>query len=152
MQESQRGVVSYIDSIGFSCDDLIDLRGWVRAFEASGEAIYVGVYTTFQHQGVGYVSVGFPLPDSNFTATLLPSNLEDGNFKLSTRNTSLPFPGHYLTASENGKLTVVKLPNFHEEILVYVLDGDLRTDHHFYLAGMNFLTLFYTMEKINETD
>ena len=148
MRESQRGVVSYIDSIDFSCDDIINLRGWVRAFEASGEAIYVGVYTTFQHEGVGYVSVGFPLPDANFSATLLPSNLKDGNFKLSTRDTSLPFPGHYLTASENGKLTVLKLPNFHEEIEVYVEDGGLRTDHRFYLAGLNFLTLFYTMERM----
>jgi len=152
MHESQRGVVSYIDSIGFSCDDIIDLRGWVRAFEASGEAIYVGVYTTFQHQGVGYVSVGFPLPDANFSATLLPSNLKDGNFQLSTRDTSLPFPGHYLTTSENGKLTVLKLPNFHEEIEVHVKDGGLHTDHRFYLAGMNFLTLFYTMQRIIEPD
>jgi len=152
MQESQRGVVSYIDSIAFSCDDIIDLRGWVRAFETSGEAIYVGVYTTFQHQGVGYVSVGFPLPDSNFTVTLLPSNLKDGNFRLSTRDTSLPFPGHYLTASENGKLTVLKLPNFHEEIEVYVQDGSMFTDHRFYLAGMNFLTLFYTMERMIAPD
>lgn len=152
MQESQRGVVSYIDSIGFTCDDIIDLRGWVRAFEASGEAIYVGVYTTFQHQGVGYVSVGFPLPDSNFTATLLPSNFKDGGLLLSTRNTNLPFPGHYLTASENGKLTVLKLPNFHEQIEVYVQQGDLRTEHRFYLAGINFLTLFYTMEKMVDPD
>ncbi len=76
-EEAQRGVVSYIDTIDFQCNDIIDLRGWVRAFEETGEAIYVGIYTTFRHEDRGYVSVGFPLPDSNFTATLLPYN-KDG--------------------------------------------------------------------------
>jgi len=92
-EEAQQGVVSYIDTIDFQCDDLIDLRGWVRAFERTGEAIYVGVYTTFQYENVGYVSVGFPLPGSNFTATLLPKNHLDGNFLLTSRNTGYPFPG-----------------------------------------------------------
>jgi hypothetical protein len=151
-EEAQRGVVSYIDTIDFSCDDIIDLRGWVRAFEGSDEAIYVGVYTTFQHQSVGYVSVGFPLPDSNFTATLLPTNHNGSNFLLKSRDTGYPYPGHYLTASEDGKLTVVKLPTFDEEIEVYVENGQLRTNHRFYLAGLNFLTLFYTMERIDSAD
>lgn len=147
-EEAQQGVVSYIDTIDFKCDDIIDLRGWVRAFEQTGEAIYVGIYTTIQHQGVGYVSVGFPLPDSNFTATLLPSNHEESNFILTSRDTGYPFTGHYLTASENGNLTVVKLPTFNEEIEVLVENEQLCTEHRFYLAGLNFLTLFYTMDRI----
>lgn len=147
-EEAQQGVVSYIDTIDFNCDDIIDLRGWVRAFEQTSEAIYVGIYTTFQHQGVGYVSVGFPLPDSNFTATLLPTNHEESNFLLTSRNTGYPFTGHYLTASENENLTVVKLPTFNEEIEVMVENEQLRTEHRFYLAGLNFLTLYYTMDPI----
>ena len=147
-EEAQQGVVSYIDTIDFKCDDIIDLRGWVRAFEKSGEAIYVGIYTTFQHQGVGYVSVGFPLPDSNFTATLLPNNHQGSNFLLTSRNTGYSFPGHYLTASENENITVMRLPTFNEEIEVYVKNGELFTEHRFYLAGLNFLTLYYTMEQI----
>jgi hypothetical protein len=141
-------VVSYIDAIDFKCDDIIDLRGWVRAFEGTGEAIYVGIYTTFQHQGVGYVSVGFPLPDSNFTATLLPKNHNDSNFLLTSRDTGYSFPGHYLTASENENLTVMRLPTFNEEIEVFVDSEQLRTEHRFYLAGLNFLTLHYSMERI----
>lgn len=147
-EEAQQGVVSYIDTIDFKCDDIIDLRGWVRAFEQTNEAIYVGIYTTFQHQGVGYVSVGFPLPDSNFSATLLPNNHEESNFLLTSRNTGYPFTGHYLTASENENLTVVKLPTFNEEIEVLVENEQLRTEHRFYLAGLNFLTLYYSMDRI----
>lgn len=121
----------------------------MRAFEQTSEAIYVGIYTTFQHQGVGYVSVGFPLPDSNFTATLLPNNHEESNFLLTSRNTGYPFTGHYLTASENENLTVVKLPTFNEEIEVLVENEQLRTEHRFYLAGLNFLTLYYIMDRID---
>ncbi|UCF26595.1 MAG: hypothetical protein JSW42_07965 [Chloroflexota bacterium] len=147
-EEAQQGVVSYIDAIDFKCDDIIDLRGWVRAFEQTGEAIYVGIYTTFQHQAVGYVSVGFPLPDSNFTATLLPKNHNESDFLLTSRDTGHQFPGHYLTASENENLTVLKLPTLNEEIEVFVRNEQLRTEHRFYLAGLNFLTLHYTMERM----
>jgi hypothetical protein len=69
---------------------------------------------------------------------------------LTSRDTGFDFPGHYLTSSENDTLTVLKLPSFNEEIEVYVINGLLRTDHRFYLAGLNFLTLHYTMEKINK--
>jgi hypothetical protein len=146
-EEAQRGVVSYIDTIDFQCDDIIDLRGWVRAFEATGEAIYVGVYTTFRHENVGYVSVGFPLPESNFTATLLPNNHAGSNFLLNSRDTGFDYPGHYLSTNEDGELTVLALPGFNEEIEVYVADGQLRTDHRFYLGDQVFLTLLYKIER-----
>ena len=145
-EEVQAGVVSYIDAIDFSADGIVDLRGWVRAYEQSGEAIYVGIYTTFRHEDVGYVSVGFPLPRANFTATLLPYNLDAGRFLLRTHDTGRDYPGHYLSAIEDGRLTVVKIPSFAEEIEVYVDDGRLKTDHRFYVSGANFLTLFYEIE------
>jgi hypothetical protein len=31
---------------------------------------------------------------------------------------------------------------------IYVADGELRTDHSFYLAGQRFLTLHYEIERI----
>ena len=48
------------------------IRGWIRSAADTGEPIYVGIYTTYRHGGRGYVSVGFPLPQASFTATLLP--------------------------------------------------------------------------------
>jgi hypothetical protein len=152
VEEAQRGVVSYIDTIDFDCDDVIDLRGWVRAFEETGEAIYVGVYTTFRDDEVGYVSVGFPFPGGNFTATLLPYNHDERELILKTRDTRRRYPGHYLSTidAETGELTVLQIPNFDEEIHVYVQGGHLRTDHRFYLSGLNFLTLYYTMQRLGE--
>jgi hypothetical protein len=146
-EEAQRGVVSYIDTIDFQCNDIIDLRGWVRAFEETGDAIYVGIYTTFCYEEIGYVSVGFPLPESNFTATLLPNNHDGNHFLLTSRNTGLDYPGHYLSSNEDGELTVLALPAFNEEIEVYVAGGELRTDHRFYLGDQVFLTLLYTIER-----
>ena len=63
-----------IDTIDLDGDEEIDIRGWIRTFADSGKPIYVGIYTSFRHEDRGYVSVGFPIPSANFTATLLPRN------------------------------------------------------------------------------
>ena len=73
IEEAQRGMVSTIDTIDLDGDEEIDIRGWIRTFADSGKPIYVGIYTTFRHDDRGYVSVGFPIPSANFTATLLPA-------------------------------------------------------------------------------
>jgi hypothetical protein len=149
IEEAQRGMVSTIDTIDFDGDDEIDVRGWIRTFADSGDPIYVGIYTSFRHEGRGYVSVGFPIPSSNFTATLEPHNI-DGDGLLLWSRSSLPFPGHYLSSvdSERDALTVLKLLAFHERIHVFVTGGELRTEHSFSLAGQRFLTLHYFIERL----
>jgi hypothetical protein len=89
--------------------------------------IYIGVYTTFRHEDRGYVSVGFPIPSANFTATLLPCNAGEHDLVLMSR-TELAYPGHYLSSveSERDALTVLKLLDFQERIFVYVADGEDR--------------------------
>ena len=151
IEEAQRGMVSTIDTIALDGGEEIDIRGWIRTFADSGKPIYVGIYTTFRHEERGYVSVGFPIPSANFTATLLPSNVDEHDFVLTSR-TELEFPGHYLSSvdSERDALTVLKLLYFQERIFVHVADGDLKTEHSFYLAGQRFLTLHYEIERIAE--
>jgi hypothetical protein len=148
IEEAQRGMVSTIDTIALDGDDEIDIRGWVRTFADSGKPIYVGIYTSFRHEDRGYVSVGFPLPSANFTATLLPRNADEHGLELTSR-TELAYPGHYLSSvdSERDALTVLKLLYFEERILVYLADRELKTDHSFYLAGQRFLTLHYEIER-----
>jgi hypothetical protein len=149
IEEAQRGMVSTIDTITLDGDDEIDIRGWIRTFADTGKPIYVGIYTSFRHHDRGYVSVGFPIPSANFTATLLPQNSGDHDFVLTSRS-DLDFPGHYLSSvdSDRDSLTVLKLLYFQEEISVYVADGELKTDHSFYLAGQRFLTLRYEIERL----
>jgi hypothetical protein len=149
IEEAQRGMVSTIDTIALEGDEEIDIRGWIRTFADSGKPIYVGIYTSFRHDDRGYVSVGFPIPSANFTATLLPCNAGEHDFVLTSRS-ELAFPGHYLSSvdSERDALTVLKLLYFQERIFVYVVDGELRTDHSFDLAGQRFLTLHYEIERL----
>jgi hypothetical protein len=149
IEEAQRGMVSTIDTVTLDGSDEIDIRGWIRTYADSGKPIYVGIYTSFRHEDRGYVSVGFPIPSANFTATLLPRNAGEHDFLLTSR-TDLEFPGHYLSSvdSERDALTVLKLLYFQEQISVYVTDGELRTDHSFYLAGQRFLTLRYEIERL----
>jgi hypothetical protein len=151
IEEAQRGMVSTIDTIALNGEEEIDIRGWIRTFADTGKPIYVGIYTSFRHQDRGYVSVGFPIPSANFTATLLPRNEGEHDFVLTSR-TELEFPGHYLSSvdSERDALTVLKLLYFQEQIFVFVADGELRTDHSFYLAGQRFLTLHYEIERLAE--
>jgi hypothetical protein len=149
IDEAQRGMVSTIDTIGAEGSEEIDIRGWIRTFADSGKPIYVGIYTSFRDEDRGYVSVGFPIPSANFTATLLPRNAGEHDFELTSR-TELPYPGHYLSSvdSERDALTVLKLLYFQERIFVYVANGELKTEHSFSLAGQRFLTLHYEIERL----
>jgi hypothetical protein len=152
IEEAQRGIVSTIDSIeyaGTQPEHIRTLRAWIRAFESTGEAIYVGVYTVVRHDDIGYISVGFPLPESNFTATLLPYNDRGSGLKLTTRNTGVAFTGHYVSDIDNdtGALTTLELPTFNEEIEVYMQDSALKTDHSFFLGNFRFLTLRYAIQR-----
>lgn len=146
IEEAQRGMISTIDTISLT-DEQIDVRGWIRTFADTGDPIYVGIYTSFRHEDRGYVSVGFPIPSSNFTATLEPRNV-DGDGLLLTSRSSLEFPGHYLSAVDEGQFTVLKLLAFHEQIHVHMEGEELKTEHSFSLAGQRFLTLHYAIERL----
>jgi hypothetical protein len=147
-RQAQRGVRSRIDTIDVDRDEIIDIRGWIRSFAATDEPIYVGIYTTYRHDNRGYVSVGFPLPQSSFTATLAPRARAGGGLVLTSRS-ALPHAGHYLTFIEptSRELTTLGVPGFKEELDVYVADGELRADHAFWLFGLPFLVLRYRIRR-----
>ena len=71
-RETQRGIRSRIDTISGTGDGVVSVRGWIRSFVDNDEPIYIGIYTTYRREDHGYVSVGFPLPQASFTATLAP--------------------------------------------------------------------------------
>ena len=146
IDEVQRGVVSWIDTIDIDHDGVADFRAWVRAYD-TGEPLYLGIYTVQHIDDLAYVAVGFPLPNGNFTATLAPSNHRDDAFLLSS-DSEFPHSGHYLSVIEDdGRLTTLQLASFGEEIEVFVEDGELKTEHRFSLGGVVFLTLHYTIER-----
>ena len=144
-----RGVHSRIDTILPGKDGEPLLRGWLRSYADDDEPIYVGVYTTYRHEDRGYVRVGFPLPEMNFTATLIPLHRTDGGLTLTSRSALSDQPGHYLTyiERESGELTSAAVHGFAEQLEVYVRDGELVAEHAFRVFGLPFLVLHYRIAR-----
>jgi hypothetical protein len=147
-REAQHGVRSRIDTITGLPDGSETIRGWIRSAADTGEPIYVGIYTTYRREGHGYVSVGFPLPQASFTATLAPSARPGGGLILNSRS-ELDQPGHYLTYIDpgTGSLTTVGVRGFAERLDVYVDGAGLRAEHAFWVFGFPFLVLHYRMHR-----
>jgi len=147
-RETQRGIRSRIDTITSADAGVVAIRGWIRSFADTDEPIYVGIYTTYRHRGRGYVSVGFPLPQASFTATLLPRARPGGGLVLTSRS-DLDQPGHYLAYIDPATrdLTVLAVHGFAEQLDVYTRDGELRAEHAFSVFGLPFLVLHYRMHR-----
>jgi hypothetical protein len=156
-REAQRGVRSRIDTIDTDGDGVVDVRGWIRSYAATGAPVYVGIYTTYRHEGQGYVSVGFPLPHGDFTATLAPAARTDGGLTLTSRS-PLPHPGHYLTYVDPGtrELTALAVPGFAEQLDVHPVPGgaddggdpdEVQAEHAFWVFGLPFLVLRYRIRR-----
>jgi hypothetical protein len=143
-REAQRGIRSRIDTIN-GIDDTVSVRGWIRSYADDDEPIMVGIYTTYTHRDQGYVSVGFPVPEGSFTATLLPRARPDGGLTLTSRVKDGQ-AGHYLAYVDRNadELTALAVHGLEEQLDVFVDDG-LRAEHAFWLFGFPFLTLHYRL-------
>jgi hypothetical protein len=151
-REAQRGIRSRIDTITPAGDGVVAVRGWIRSFADNDEPIYVGIYTTYRHGDRGYVSVGFPLPQASFTATLEPRARPGGGLVLTSRtDPGQPSdqPGHYLTYVDaaSRELTALAVHGFAERLDVYVRDGEVRAEHAFEVFGLPFLVLHYRITR-----
>ncbi len=149
-REALRGIDSRIDidTIDVDQDGVTDVRGWIRSYRTSGDPIYVGIYTTYRDDTRGYVSVGFPLPQASFTATLVPQARDGGGLRLTSRS-DLDHPGHYLTYVDPATrdLTALAVRGFAEELDVYVDGGEVKADHAFWVFGLPFLVLHYRIHR-----
>ena len=147
-REAHHGVRSRIDTVTGAPGNPPVLRGWIRSYADTGKPIYVGVYTTYRHENRGYVSVGFPLPQASFTATLEPRARPDGGLILDSRGGTSQ-SGHYLTYIDpaTAELTVLAVHGFAERLDVYIADGEIRAEHAFAVFGLPFLVLHYRMHR-----
>ncbi|MGZ4593764.1 MAG: hypothetical protein ACXV3C_07845 [Actinomycetes bacterium] len=143
-REALRGIRSRIDTISPGPEQAVAVRGWIRSFADNDEPIYVGIYTTYRRHDRGYVSVGFPLPQASFTATLLPQSRPGGGLTLSSRGDD-DQAGHYLTYIDptTAELTTLAVHGFTERLDVYVEHDELRAAHAFWVFGFPFLVLHY---------
>jgi hypothetical protein len=146
-REAQGGIRSRVDTVT-GVDGTVSVRGWVRSFADDDEPIMVGIYTTYTHGACGYVSVGFPVPEGSFTATLRPRSRPDRGLTLTSRVHDGQ-AGHYLTYVDPAadELTVLAMHGFQEQLDVFVEDGALRAEHAFWVFGFPFLTLHYRIQR-----
>ncbi len=146
-REAQRGIRSRIDTVT-GVDGVVSVRGWIRSFADDDEPIMVGIYTTYARQGCGYVSVGFPVPEGSFTATLLPRSRPDRGMTLTSRVHDGQ-AGHYLTYVDTAadELTALAVHGFEEQLDVFVENGALRAEHAFWVFGFPFLVLDYRITR-----
>jgi hypothetical protein len=146
-REAKRGIRSRIDTVT-GVDGAESVRGWIRSFADDDEPIMVGIYTTYTHHGCGYVSVGFPVPEGSFTATLLPRSRPDRGLTLTSRVHDGQ-AGHYLTYVDTAadELTALAVHGFEEQLDVFVEEGALRAEHAFWVFGLPFLTLQYRIAR-----
>src|SRR5436305_2635958 len=148
-RRTQRGTRSRIDTVSAPDEGVVAVRGWIRSFADTDEPIYIGVYTTYRHEDRGYVSVGFPLPQASFTATLTPYARPGGGLVLTSRSGTDSHPGHYLSYidADTRELTTLAMHGFAETLDVYVEGGELRAEHAFALFGLPFLILHYHIHR-----
>jgi hypothetical protein len=146
-REAERGIRSRIDTIA-GVDGTVTVRGWIRSFADDDRPIMIGIYTTYTHGDRGYVSVGFPVPEASFTATLLPRSRQDRGLTLTSRVHDGQ-AGHYLTYIDSAadELTALVVHGFEEQLDVFVEDGALRAEHAFWVFGLPFLTLHYRIAR-----
>ncbi len=146
-REAQRGIRSRIDTIT-GVDGTVSVRGWIRSFADDDEPIMLGIYTTYRQNDTGYVSVGFPVPEGSFTATLLPQARPDGALRLTSRIED-GHAGHYLAYvdTEADELTALRVDGFAECLDLFVEGGGLKAEHRFWVFGFAFLTLHYTITR-----
>lgn len=146
-REARRGIRSRIDTIA-GVDGTVSVRGWIRSFADDDEPIMTGIYTTYTHGGRGYVSVGFPVPEGSFTATLAPRARSDHGLTLTSRTDDVQ-AGHYLTYVDPtaDELISVAVHGLQEQLDVFVQGGTLRAEHAFWVFGYPFLTLHYTITR-----
>ena len=137
------------ENVAPATDEAVTVRGWIRSFADNDEPIYVGIYTTYRHRGRGYVSVGFPVPEGSFTATLVPLARPDGGLTLSSRVPDDDQAGHYLTYidREQDELTALSVHGFAEHLDVYVAEDELCAEHAFWVFGFPFLVLHYRIRS-----
>jgi hypothetical protein len=149
--EPSRGITSDIVQLCDRQTGEVRTTGWLRRFNVTGDAIYVGLYSTGQPPNAlgPCVQVVFPLPGGSANVYLRPVVSEDGSLHLLSQGEKFGDPGFYLTSRRDDDHAWVQyIHAMKESIHVYVDNrGDLRTDHIFRLWGMWFLKLHYAITR-----
>lgn len=152
-------VASSILPLNDALDGRRGVRGWVRVYEESGQAVYVAAYANHQYAGETYMNIAFPLPFGNLTSIL---RLEDHpdcrtGLLLTSFSTRRGDQGVYFA----NRWIPFRLP-MNETIEVFASDdtsgsykgfpaslprGSVLARHTLWLFNRHYLTLYYSIAR-----
>ncbi len=155
-----------VESAILPIDDELDgrrnVRGWVRRYARSGDAVYVAAYANHSLGPQTYMNIAFPLPGGNVTSILRLEALGSGRAPKGVLLTTLPAPsglgdeGVYFA----NRILPLRLP-IDETIRVWPREaaetpieaagtGDVTVvaRHDIWLFGIRLLTLDYAIFPI----
>lgn len=157
--DAEKDITSQIIPLKDALDGRSHVRGWVRTYTQTQQAVYVAAYSTHTHGAHTYMNIAFPLPFGNLTSILRLDALQDAQngLALSSFSTRKGDQGVYFA----NRLCPVRLP-INEIIDVYpsgVIPEDYPADfahgtisarHRMWLFGRHFLTLYYSISPLNK--
>lgn len=147
-------IISTIIPLNDALDGRDHVRGWVRVYSDTQQAVYVAAYASHQYKGCRYMNIAFPIPFGNLTSILHLENLHDGGLLLKSYSTRDGDQGVYFV----NRLVAIRLP-INETIRVYSgetpYDGfpsnfagaDILAEHKMWIFGLHCLTLHYSIHK-----
>lgn len=136
-------------------DGRAGVRGWVRRYPATGQAIYVAAYADHQWEGETYMNIAFPLPFGNLASILhLEATQAGEGLLLSSFSTRWGDQGVYFATPWlsirlpiNETITVFPAGASLEGYPTTLPQGELVAQHCMWLAGLHCLTLYYSIRR-----
>lgn len=163
--------VRYLESELVAVPEAVDPRGsvvWTRTDPDGGQAVFVAIYASHEHDGVTYANVAVPLPGSNLSTVLRPWAIEVADEAGSDNiveddgvvfTTDGPGDGGLYLVTPLGPLGLPMRQSF--RIWLADADGapaspvegaDLIATHEMWLCGRQFLTITYGITRTGENE
>ncbi|MCA9888538.1 MAG: YndJ family protein [Anaerolineae bacterium] len=131
------------------------VRGWVRTYTKTKQAVYVAAYSSHAYEQCRYMNIAFPLPFGNLTSILRLEALakHPHSVLLTSYSQRCQDQGVYFAS----RLLDIRLP-INETISVFTSDtiydgypsdfpiGTIIAEHKMWLLGMHCLTLHYSIK------
>jgi hypothetical protein len=143
--EDRVAVSSRLVGLKAEIDGRSDARGWVRAVQATGRAVYVAAYAIHRDdRSRPYMNIAFPLPGGSLVSILRFAHASSGSIVLRTnsRDETPGDEGIYLVT----RWLPIRLP-MAESIAVWAAEQaegpTLRARHELRLFGIRYLILHY---------
>ncbi len=134
------------------------VRGWVRVYSETEQAVYVAAYAAHRYQGIHYMNIAFPLPLGNLTSILRleTAKVYHGGLLLTSfserrgdQGVYFAFPASAVRLPINETIRVYSASSLYDSYPTNFAVGEIVAEHKMWLFGLHFLTLHYSIVRIS---